>query len=167
MSCPKLHEMIAVSVGFFCVAAFAPTAAHRCPDDWVSFESSCYAFLDIKVPWTSAKAFCELLGAKMLEVESKAENDFIVGQMRRSGLRYVWMGINDLVREGRWVYNSNGLPLRYSNWLSVKFAADNSQQYEGGEDCGEIFSDGGWSDLWCERYMQRTTPVCEKRAVHG
>ncbi|XP_070195439.1 asialoglycoprotein receptor 2-like isoform X2 [Littorina saxatilis] len=157
--------MIAVSFALFCLGAFGSAAAHHCPNDWVAFEHSCYVFLDIKVPWTSAKAFCELLGAKMLEVESKAENDFIVAQMSRSGLSRVWMGINDLVREARWVYNSNGLPLKYSNWLSAKF--DNSQAYEGGEDCGEIFSNGGWNDLWCERYYQQTTPVCEKREVHG
>ncbi|XP_070182299.1 low affinity immunoglobulin epsilon Fc receptor-like [Littorina saxatilis] len=101
----------------------------------------------------------------MLEVESKAENDFIVAQISLSGLSRVWMGINDLVREGRWVYNSNGLPLKYSNWIPGM--PDNFPTTEGGEVCCLMRPNGGWNDIWCEEKHDKTTPVCEKREVHG
>ena len=79
-----------------------------------------------------------------------------------SGIEVVWQGINDLVREGRWVFNSNNQRPTFFNWGAGQ--PDNSHAHENGEDCIQILADGTWNDLWCESFPSKwkPTPVCEK-----
>jgi hypothetical protein len=61
---------------------------------------------------SAVQDYCRVLHAKLLEMESKAENDFITAQIHsRAGIQSVWLGINDLVREGHFIFNSNGQPV--------------------------------------------------------
>ena len=77
-----------------------------------------------------------------------------------SGIDFVWNGINDLVREGKWVLNSNNQQPTYLNWKS-----DEPNSYEDREDCAIIAGvDGTWRDFMCDNYKAvdtKLTPVCE------
>nr|KAG5691741.1 hypothetical protein BaRGS_010244 [Batillaria attramentaria] len=93
---------------------------------------------------------CNILGGRMLEVESQAENDFIVQQMSyRTGVDNVWIGLQDFVREGRFVWISTLEPPTYTNWAPGEpNNNDNQNQNEGGQDCVQLRENGQWDDAW-------------------
>ncbi|KAK7089667.1 low affinity immunoglobulin epsilon Fc receptor-like [Littorina saxatilis] len=144
-------------------AALAAEAPQRCPNEWVYFQNSCYAFMDVGVSWGTAETYCHILNpeSKMLEVETKAENDFIAAQINaRDGIREVWQGVNDLLREGHWVFNSNGQEAASINW----HAGHPKTHIGNGEDCVMIDASGSWNDMLCEYqsvYAFLPSPVCE------
>ncbi|KAK7508249.1 hypothetical protein BaRGS_00000488 [Batillaria attramentaria] len=117
-----------------------------CPNDWIQFEESCYVFLDESgIPWTSAKVMCEALGGSMLEVTSSEENDFVKSHTNEN----VWLGLNDMVREGQWVWVSTHEQAVYTNWAPGQ--PDDSHSHESGQDCAYLEgSTGHWDDHWCE-----------------
>ena len=75
----------------------------------------------------------------------------------------VWLGLNDLVHEGRWVWNTNRLEPEFTNWAPGQ--PDNSHLHENGEDCVQVMPDGTWNDLWCQDFLDdashKPSPVCE------
>lgn len=68
-----------------------------------------------------------------------------------------WIGINDIVTDGRWVLTSSRQRLVYTNW-------DNGEpnNYRGvREDCGVIVRSGFWNDVTCAPTTLFSS-VCEK-----
>jgi len=151
------------------VVLLASAEAQRCPNDWIQFDNSCYVFIDEVVPWTSAVTFCTMLHANLVEIGSKAENDFVAAKIRTTtGINGAWTGLNDLVREGRWVYASNLQDATYFAWNhgepnNVLIGTEN------GQDCVFVHEDGTWDDLWCETFgaSWKPSPVCERPATIG
>ncbi|CAN0534559.1 unnamed protein product, partial [Ectocarpus sp. 12 AP-2014] len=55
---------------------------------WLAFENSCYAkssYLDAAVNWEDADARCKEVGARLVSLESEAENDFVTHNL-------LWIG---------------------------------------------------------------------------
>ncbi|KAK7503121.1 hypothetical protein BaRGS_00005747 [Batillaria attramentaria] len=125
-----------------------------CKVGWTRFQDSCYVLLREHVPWTSAKIMCEALGGGLLEIHSKAENDFITQLARHNGREYLWLGLTDLAHEGKWVWISNGQAPDYNNFLGT--APNNLQNHEGGEDCAylKVPESGHWGDYYCELHTE-------------
>ncbi|XP_048752126.1 C-type lectin domain family 4 member F-like isoform X2 [Ostrea edulis] len=48
-----------------------------CPPDWTSFGHSCYMAIEQKKSWDSAAMKCIRYGSKLVEIETKDENDFL------------------------------------------------------------------------------------------
>ncbi|XP_048731007.1 low affinity immunoglobulin epsilon Fc receptor-like isoform X3 [Ostrea edulis] len=48
-----------------------------CPSGWTLFTSSCYVFIQAARSWDDASIRCLQYGAKLVEVETKEENDFL------------------------------------------------------------------------------------------
>ena len=74
----------------------------------------------------------------------------------------MWQGVNDLLQEGQWVFNSNGQEVTYTNWASGQ--PDDFHSHENGEDCVWITASGEWGDLWCEDFYStpyHPSTVCE------
>uniref|UniRef100_K1P4T6 Asialoglycoprotein receptor 1 n=1 Tax=Magallana gigas TaxID=29159 RepID=K1P4T6_MAGGI len=66
---------IGLVVVFLCVNAEAQT---HCAGNWVSHGNSCYAFITtIKSSWIDAGAFCRNANAKLVEIESADEDNFL------------------------------------------------------------------------------------------
>ena len=98
-------------------------------------------FDDEKVNWRRAKALCVANGAKLVEVNSPKENDFLKALQSVKGIvlllegmniehfkkriKFIsdhnasyWTGGNDLATRNRWVWTSRGhLVNPYVNWL--------------------------------------------------
>ena len=80
-----------------------------------------------------------------------------------TGIDNVWLGLQDYVHEGRWVWNSNKGQPSYTNWAPGE--PNNSKAHEGGEDCVQLYgSTGKWDDAWCEQVYdarEKISIACE------
>ena len=68
----------------------------------------------------------------------------------RLGIGVCWIGLNDLGREGTYIWN-DGTAVSYTDWNSREPSANE------GEDCVRLVS-GGWSDLICSNEFRC---ICE------
>jgi len=72
--------------------------------------------------WTASEAEAVTLGGHLATVRSAAENQWIIDTFsqwlidNRGGLGYVWIGLNDALSEGSFVWSS-GEPVSYTNWF--------------------------------------------------
>ncbi|XP_022294739.1 perlucin-like [Crassostrea virginica] len=89
-----------------------------CPDNWVSHGGECYAFVtNIKSTWINAGAYCRNAEAKLVEVDSVDEENFLRSHLISSQIsESFWIGGTDTVKEGKWVWMSSQDPLDYKDW---------------------------------------------------
>lgn len=100
--------------------------------------------------------FCNNLGAELLELQRKAEEDWIDLQCRVRGYAFgVWLGLSDLQNEGQFVTLSDARRPRYSNW--IKGEPNNLRE---NEHCAMYWSlKKGWNDSPC---TVKLNYVCKK-----
>lgn len=79
----------------------------------------------------------------------RAEQDFV--RQLTAGYEYVWIGLNDLVVEGRYVW-TDGSATDYQNWAPHQ--PDNLND----SDCVFLLPDGTWDDGRCAHHPFGTTP---------
>ncbi|BFZ21815.1 hypothetical protein BsWGS_24854 [Bradybaena similaris] len=77
-----------------------------CGDD-CTFGGSRYLFIKDAVTWHEAESLCKSSGGYLVEVNSKEENDWLVGQLKARKSLSVWMGGNDIRNEGVWEWRSS------------------------------------------------------------
>ncbi|XP_071959907.1 uncharacterized protein [Antedon mediterranea] len=68
-----------------------------CQDGWVSFQDSCYKFEATKRSWSDSRSSCLELGADLVVVRNKAENDFLYTNNPTGS--DLWLGISDVQNE--------------------------------------------------------------------
>ncbi|XP_072026989.1 uncharacterized protein [Amphiura filiformis] len=79
------------------------------PSSWTYFNGSCYqeVFTNVvtRYTWDNAKTECEnlALGAHLVVINSKQENDFIRGFGLTPPHEAIWLGCSDGSTEGQWV----------------------------------------------------------------
>ena len=105
---------------------------------------SCYFFSKTKKTWANASDECIRRGAYLVEVDSKEEDDFLRGIIMTGSEIFHWMGSNDLLKEGQWMWHQSGKPFTYTNWLPGQ--PDNS---DGKEHCLMYWTDSKWNDASC------------------
>ena len=67
----------------------------------------------VKLPsmtWFEAKDHCEREGGKLVEIDSKEENNALAEEINMKGYKDIgfWIGLTDLKSEGDWKLESNG-----------------------------------------------------------
>lgn len=121
--------------------AWEPTVWHQWPssgggnDHW-------YGLSTVPDRWTTLHSDAVPLGFDLASVTSPAENGFIVGLLS-PGVGNYWIGLNDVLAEGNYVWSDGGL-FGYSNW------ALGEPNNLGNEDATHYFWDGQqflWNDL--------------------
>jgi len=66
-----------------------------------------------------ADSLCRLYGATLVEIDDKAEFDFLVSQFNTvMGDDSVSLGASDRTKEGTWSFLSSGSPMTWFNWAS-------------------------------------------------
>ena len=67
--------------------------------------------------WNSSEAFATRLGGHLVTINDSAENAWVVSQFSNYGgnPRHLWIGLNDAVNEGAWIWASNDAS-NYRNW---------------------------------------------------
>eukprot|EP01045_Picozoa_sp_COSAG04_P022723 COSAG04_NODE_2610_length_3859_cov_11.192553_2_plen_660_part_00 len=121
---------LAVSAAYALTATVGPTlladvgleptcgAQHAaCPFGWMFADDACFKlFGDGVLPWAEAEAACleKGEGAQLASVTS-AERQRAVAHLSDLAGSRAWIGLNDIAREGVFVW-SDGEPLAYTNW---------------------------------------------------
>merc|ERR1712062_755827 len=134
-----------------------------CPIGWFRILDSCLWVppKEAKLSHDEAYMFCKrkIPGGKLFEPMSKVHNDYAKdlvdafdGEIFQG---YIWLGINDHMEEGQYVYSKSDEPIIFENWVSG--------QPDGGTNQNCIAQDTGntrtWRDIEC-RSAQRF--ICEK-----
>ncbi|GFO24148.1 macrophage mannose receptor 1-like [Plakobranchus ocellatus] len=121
---------------------------------WHEFEGNCYYSTSQELlNWYDARDRCTKIGADLVSISSKRENDFIQQQMLPGTRILSWIGYHDLATdEYKWTDLS---PDVFQN-----FKDGEPNDAYGGEKCVAIYRDDGeWNDDNC---MIRHNFVCKK-----
>ncbi|KAL8622279.1 hypothetical protein ACOMHN_043802 [Nucella lapillus] len=144
---PVMHTM---AKNVFCIAFLGALVAGvqgvGCPDGWHSHSGSCYIYMRV-YNWFDARAACDLLGGRMVEVERDEENQYLAGLIRSygGGTQIAWIGLEDILEEGQFGWVSTRAKAAYTNW-----GHHEPDDRHGAEDCAAILSNGQWIDIPCE-----------------
>ena len=100
------------------------------------------------------------MGGKLVEPRKQTTNDFItdVAKEKGNGIE-LWIGINDISKEGVFVYESNSEPVTWTNWGPGE--PNNGGNGLRNGDCVRLKQEEWW-DLNCD-YSKPF--VCE-RGIH-
>ena len=109
-----------------------------------------------KKTFAEATKFCNNLGQKLFEPKSLEVNNEVNKLAKAQGVTWAfWIGINDQINQGNFVYDSSNVPLVYENWNPGE------PNGESREDCAVLGIDGGkWYDVSCSTWMKLSF-VCE------
>ena len=85
--------------------------------------------------------------------KDEGANAAIAGYITEAGLSRVYIGINDIDREGHFTYVDNSPMSTFSKWRE----GEPNNAYDD-EDCAEMVAVGDWTDVACHPTMYF---VCE------
>lgn len=134
--------------GYICEQATAGGAsALQCDEQRrVETTTSTYClYFDERKSWQDAKDACAATGGVLAMVTTQEENKlFYAAVGPRLGLASVWVGFNDLAREGSWKWVSG------ARGHGAPWKAGEPNDFEENEDCAEWFpGNGHMNDLSC------------------
>ena len=130
----------------------------HCPKGWTSLIGGCYKFFNEKVSRKEAKKKCHLLSGRLVDIKSEEQNNALYEEAyRKRKLHQLWIGLNDIAKEGEFVTTSGEKPC-YTNWHP-----NEPNNYAGSEDCAVVFwrESTKWNDLPC--HVKRNF-ICQ---LHG
>ncbi|XP_052081198.1 collectin-12-like [Mytilus californianus] len=177
------------------VVFLSGVSALGCEKYWVQFENSCYfsnqlpeserkAFdrirsnsadmvEDVWFKYPQAKAACERKDAHLVEIETKAENDFVKKLAQKVPNHSVWLGGTDAAKEGTWVWSSSGKPFTFKDWwksIDGRRGDEPDDYGKHGQDClslSKYDNYKAWYDSDCSDKHRRGDfkgIICEKPA---
>jgi hypothetical protein len=107
----------------------------------ITFEGSAYEVIGSTNRWTTAQEMAAEAGGRLLEIESQAENNFIMAAFWED--QAIFLDASDAANEGNFV-NSDGELLACSNWRPGE-----PNNFGGIQDYARIADDQGrWDDGW-------------------
>ncbi|XP_022290814.2 low affinity immunoglobulin epsilon Fc receptor-like [Crassostrea virginica] len=98
------------------------TASGACPGGWYHFATSCYAFIDAEpLGWTEAMFYCSTLHAKLVEIGSSAEDNFLKNHAwsLHKNESY-WIGLTDALVEGKFIWQTTQDDAVFSDWAPTE-----------------------------------------------
>ncbi len=124
----------------------------NCPTGWKSFQCSCYRVEQQtpQVSWNGAAASCDAQKAKLVDVNSREETNFLLGLTQGKGL---FLGLKDSGGSGKL---TSGY---FRKWSGA--AAPATSGAAGDAQCATMRPDGNWAGLSCA--SQIGTFVCQQR----
>ncbi|XP_025113809.1 perlucin-like protein [Pomacea canaliculata] len=155
----QLRNMKRQGVVTMLLFAVIRLSEQQCPRSWTQMDESCYALLDQQVTWLKAREYCVAVGGHLVEIDSEDENNFILNLLKTHGATGSWIGLQDLIEEGHFLWTTTQRQAVYTNWASGE--PDDLS----GEDCVWITNDpgyraGAWNDDKCETFQ--THVICEQ-----
>nr|XP_015811524.2 C-type lectin domain family 4 member E isoform X2 [Nothobranchius furzeri] len=141
--------------------------------NWEKHGDKCYYFSNISLSWKGSRSFCEDLGADLVKIDSREEQEFLVEKVKNFVMDTIlgsfWIGLTDSEVEGNWTW-VDGSPLdsRMKFWLEGE-PNNASGRSVSGEDCVAIVKRGvedlnTWNDDTCS-FAHKS--ICEKPAGTG
>lgn len=116
-----------------------------CPKNWKPFSSHCYFYPTEAKPWRESEERCSRMGAHLVVITSKEEQDFITQNTKMNTAYYV--GLADPQGERRWQW-VDGTP--YNENVTFWHPYEPSDK---NEHCVILNyrNKWGWNDVICER----------------
>lgn len=103
--------------------------------------------------YIDAQAYCKAKGGMLAMPKDEVTNGMIASCISDAGLTRAFIGINDLEKEGSFVYSDRSSLQTFNKWRS----GEPNNAYDE-EDCAEMVASGGWNDVACHFTMYF---VCE------
>ncbi|XP_078255341.1 collectin-11 isoform X1 [Rhinoraja longicauda] len=116
-------------------------------------ENKIYLLVKEEKRYTDAHEYCRDRGGLLIMPKDEATNSLIASYISEAGLSRVFIGINDLEEEGRFIFADGSPLLTFNKWRN----GEPNDAYDE-EDCAEMVSSGGWNDVACHITMYF---VCE------
>jgi len=132
-----------------------------CEQEWEKNGEHCYLWNTEARNWTDAEDFCQQAGGHLASaVHTNVTNDFLMEGMKRRGLDLLWIGGNDIEKEGTWKWN-DCTPWEDTIWIPGE------PNNMGDEDCLGIRG-GGWNWKWNDwKCSLEQEFVCSKKICSG
>ncbi|TSN67109.1 Collectin-11 [Bagarius yarrelli] len=116
-------------------------------------DTKVYLLVKEEKRYRDAELYCQGRGGHLAMPKDATANRVIAGYITEAGLSRVYIGINDLEREGHFVYVGRSPMSTFTYWR----AGEPNNAYDD-EDCVELVSSGEWVDVACSLTMYF---VCE------
>ncbi|XP_043940341.1 adhesion G protein-coupled receptor E2-like isoform X2 [Protopterus annectens] len=124
-----------------------------CEPCWKRFESKCYRMSQDTKRWIFAKNSCSMLGAKLVIIKSKEEQNFL---RTLTNQNISWIGLSSPNKKNIWQW-VDGSNVSLSFWKYDNPTISSGQK----QTCVQITENGEWSTESCTESLQY---VCEKDA---
>ncbi|XP_059261078.1 collectin-11 isoform X2 [Mustela nigripes] len=111
-------------------------------------DSKIYLLVKEEKRYVDAQLSCQGRGGTLGMPKDEAANSLMAAYIAQAGLARVFIGINDLEREGTFVYADRSPMQTFSKWRS----GEPNNAYDE-EDCVEMVASGGWNDVACHVTM--------------
>uniref|UniRef100_A0A8L2Q5A3 Small ribosomal subunit protein eS7 n=2 Tax=Rattus norvegicus TaxID=10116 RepID=A0A8L2Q5A3_RAT len=111
-------------------------------------ESKIYLLVKEEKRYADAQLSCQGRGGTLSMPKDEAANGLMASYLAQAGLARVFIGINDLEREGAFVYSDRSPMQTFNKWRS----GEPNNAYDE-EDCVEMVASGGWNDVACHITM--------------
>ncbi|CAG5124442.1 unnamed protein product, partial [Candidula unifasciata] len=113
----------------FCKLLLIVLLFSSCDDGWLQFNDYCLAFSPEELNWYIAASICQVYGARLVQIDSQAKQDWIVSQMQQQQLTNAWTGGSNRYHNTMWTWvPSLKLMKAYTNWHAGEpnnFAGEN------------------------------------------
>uniref|UniRef100_A0A6I8P9X3 Collectin-11 n=1 Tax=Ornithorhynchus anatinus TaxID=9258 RepID=A0A6I8P9X3_ORNAN len=116
-------------------------------------DNKIYLLVKEEKRFVDAQLYCQGRGGNLCMPKDEATNGLIASYVNQAGLSRVFIGLNDLEKEGSFVYSDCSPMQTFNKWRSGE--PNNSHDEE---DCVEMVASGGWNDVSCHITMYF---VCE------
>lgn len=103
-----------------------------------------YYIVQEEKSYKEAMTHCRIRGGMLAMPKDEATNALIADYISKSGLFRVFIGVNDMEKEGQFMYVDNTPLQNYSNWKEGE-----PKDVSVHEDCVEMLSTGEWNDSEC------------------
>ncbi|BFZ25383.1 hypothetical protein BsWGS_28422 [Bradybaena similaris] len=98
---------------------FQRADSQYCREGWQYHEGSCYSLGTTSATWGVAQAICNVYKAKLAEIETSEENDFLKNLAKTKETDHTHVGGTDMFNEGTWEWASSGMHIYpFSDWSS-------------------------------------------------
>nr|XP_015288908.2 collectin-11 isoform X2 [Macaca fascicularis] len=111
-------------------------------------DSKIYLLVKEEKRYADAQLSCQGRGGTLGMPKDEAANGLMAAYLAQAGLARVFIGINDLEREGAFVYSDRSPMRTFNKWRS----GEPNNAYDE-EDCVEMVASGGWNDVACHTTM--------------
>ncbi|XP_041810340.1 collectin-11 [Chelmon rostratus] len=116
-------------------------------------DSKVYLLVKEEKRYSDAEVYCQTRGGHLAMPKDEGANTAIAGYITEAGLSRVYIGVNDLHREGVFTYVDLSPMTTFSKWRK----GEPNNAYDD-EDCAEMVASGEWTDVACHPTMYF---VCE------
>uniref|UniRef100_F7H2F8 Allantoicase n=1 Tax=Macaca mulatta TaxID=9544 RepID=F7H2F8_MACMU len=111
-------------------------------------DSKIYLLVKEEKRYADAQLSCQGRGGTLGMPKDEAANGLMAAYLAQAGLARVFIGINDLEREGAFMYSDRSPMRTFNKWRS----GEPNNAYDE-EDCVEMVASGGWNDVACHTTM--------------